>query len=195
MKISFLYSKIVVLKNCVRKFLFISSFRWYGDFFDDCNISLNRLSELLLIIKISKIRTKPNTILKLTSLAMPYIVIVERQMYRLFTLNRSEFQCQFFYITTLRLLTCQIGTLISYSASQTNQKSTKFVYFITTFTDLHSGVLFLDQKFQWQFYYHLEVSRWLGVGLGFQSGLTLTCIQSFKSRLINFFFRAHVNKT
>jgi hypothetical protein len=57
MKISFLYSKIVVLKNCVRNFLFISSFRWYGDFFDDCNIFLNRLrSELLLIIKISKIR-------------------------------------------------------------------------------------------------------------------------------------------
>jgi hypothetical protein len=69
MKISFLYSKIVVLKNCVRKFLFISSFRWYGDFFDDSNIFLNRLSELL-IIKISKIRKKPNTILKLMSLAM-----------------------------------------------------------------------------------------------------------------------------
>jgi hypothetical protein len=63
MKISFLYSKIVVLKNVVRKFLFISSFRWYGDFFDDCNIFLNRLSELLLIVKISKIRTKSNTIL------------------------------------------------------------------------------------------------------------------------------------
>ena len=67
MKISFLYSKTVVLNNCVRKFLFISSFR---DFFDDCNIFQNRLSELLLIIKISKIRKKPNTILKLTSLAM-----------------------------------------------------------------------------------------------------------------------------
>jgi hypothetical protein len=72
MKISFLYSKIVVLKNCVRQFLFISSFRWYGDFFDDCNIFLNRLCELLLIIKISRIRTKPNTILKLTSLAMSW---------------------------------------------------------------------------------------------------------------------------
>ena len=70
MKISFLYSKIVVLKNCVRKFFFISSFRWYGDFFDDCNIFLNCLSELLFIIKISKIKKKPNTILKLTSLAM-----------------------------------------------------------------------------------------------------------------------------
>ena len=70
MKISFLYSKIVVLKKRVRKFLFISSFRCYGDFFDDCNIFLNRLCELLLIIKISKIRTKPNTLLNLTSLAM-----------------------------------------------------------------------------------------------------------------------------
>jgi hypothetical protein len=70
MKISFLYSKIVVLKNCVRKFLFISSFRWYGDFFDDGNIFLNCLSELLFIFKISKIKKKPNTILKLTSLAM-----------------------------------------------------------------------------------------------------------------------------
>ena len=37
----------------------------------DCNIFLNRLSELPIIIKISKIRTKPNTILKLSSLAMP----------------------------------------------------------------------------------------------------------------------------
>jgi hypothetical protein len=70
MKISFLYSKIVVL-NCVREFLFISSFRWYGDFFDDCSIFLNRLSEnIQIIIKISKIRKKPNTILKLTSLAV-----------------------------------------------------------------------------------------------------------------------------
>jgi hypothetical protein len=51
-------------------FLFISSFRWYGDFFDDCNIFLNCLSELLFIIKISKIKKKPNNILKLTSLAM-----------------------------------------------------------------------------------------------------------------------------
>jgi hypothetical protein len=57
MKISFLYSEIVVLKNCVRKFLFISSFRWYGDFFDDCNIFLNCLSELLFIIKISNFET------------------------------------------------------------------------------------------------------------------------------------------
>jgi hypothetical protein len=70
MKISFLYSKIVLLKGGVRKVLFISSFRLYGDFVDDCNIFLNRLSEFLLIIKISKIRKKPNTILKLTSLAM-----------------------------------------------------------------------------------------------------------------------------
>jgi hypothetical protein len=64
-----LYSKIVVLQHCVWKFLFIASFRWYGDFFDVCNIFLNRLRELLLI-KISNIRKKPNTILKLTSLVM-----------------------------------------------------------------------------------------------------------------------------
>jgi hypothetical protein len=39
-------------------------------FFDDWNIFLNCLSELVFIIKISKIKKKPNTILKLTSLAM-----------------------------------------------------------------------------------------------------------------------------
>jgi hypothetical protein len=42
----------------------------YGDFFDDCNIFLNCLSELLFIFKISKIKKKPNTNLNLTSLAM-----------------------------------------------------------------------------------------------------------------------------
>ena len=69
MEISFLYSKIVVLKNCVRKFLFI---RHSADMEISLTTSiyLNCLSELLFIIKISKILKKPNTILKLTSLAM-----------------------------------------------------------------------------------------------------------------------------
>ena len=70
----YIYENIIFIQynSCSKKlcseFLVISSFRLYGDFFDDCNIFLNLLSELLLIIKIPKIRTKPITILKLTSL-------------------------------------------------------------------------------------------------------------------------------